>query len=116
MADTDKNPYAPITYLDSIPLGKTMYYRVVGVTPFGSRGDYSSVVSGIAYPALKVAPMITSSQFDNLGGADIIWEFDDKSEDLINCFTILHSTDEKHYDILASDISSQSRKYHIEKN
>ena len=50
-----------------------------------------------------------------LGGADIIWEFDDKSEDLINCFTILHSTDEKHYDILASDISSQSRKYHIEK-
>jgi fibronectin type III domain protein len=115
MADTDKNPYAPITYLDSIPLGKTMYYRVVGVTPFGSRGDYSSVVSGIAYPALKVAPMITSSQFDNLGGADIIWEFDDKSEDLINCFNILHSTDEKHYDILASDISSQSRKYHIEK-
>lgn len=115
MADTDKNPYAPITYLDSIPLGKTIYYRVVGVTPFGSRGNYSSVVSGIAYPELKVAPMITSSQFDNLGGADIIWEFDDKSEDLINCFNILHSTDEKHYDILASGISSQSRKYHIEK-
>ena len=115
MADTDKNPYAPITYLDSIPLGKTIYYRVVGVTPFGSRGNYSSVVSGIAYPILKVAPMITGSQFDNLGGADITWEFDDKSEDLISCFNILYSTDERHYDILASGISSQSRKYHIEK-
>lgn len=115
MADTDKNPYAPITYLDSIPLGKTIYYRVVGVTPFGSRGNYSSVVSGIAYPELKAAPMITSSRFDTLGGADITWEFDDKSEDLISCFNILHSTDEKHYDILASGISSQSRKYHIEK-
>lgn len=115
MADTDKNPYAPITYLDSIPLGKTIYYRVVGVTPFGSRGNYSSVVSGIAYPELKVTPMITSSRFDTLGGADITWEFDDKSEDLISCFNILHSTDEKHYDILASSISSQSRKYHIEK-
>lgn len=115
MADTDKNPYAPITYLDSIPLGKTIYYRVVGVTPFGSRGNYSSVVSGIAYPELKATPMITSSQFDSLGGADITWEFDDKSEDLISCFNILHSTDEKHYDILASGISSQSRKYHIEK-
>ena len=115
MADTDKNPYAPITYLDSIPLGKTIYYRVVGVTPFGSRGNYSSVVSGIAYPILKVAPMITGSQFDNLGGVDITWEFDDKSEDLINCFNILYSTDERHYDILASGISSQSRKYHIEK-
>ncbi|TYK35815.1 fibronectin type III domain-containing protein [Bacteroides pyogenes] len=115
MADTDKNPYAPITYLDSIPLGKTIYYRVVGVTPFGSRGNYSSVVSGIACPGLKAAPMITISQFDSLGGADITWEFDDKSEDLISCFNILHSTDEKHYDILASGISSQSRKYHIEK-
>lgn len=115
MADTDKNPYAPITYLDSIPLGKTIYYRVVGVTPFGSRGNYSSVVSGIAYPELKAAPMITSSRFDSLGGADITWEFDDKSEDLISCFNILHSTDEKHYDILASGISSQSRKYNIEK-
>lgn len=115
MADTDKNPYAPITYLDSIPLGKTIYYRVVGVTPFGSKGNYSSVVSGIAYPELKAAPMITSSRFDTLGGADITWEFDDKSEDLISCFNILHSTDEKHYDILASGISSQSRKYHIEK-
>lgn len=115
MADTDKNPYAPITYLDSIPLGKTIYYRVVGVTPFGSRGNYSSVVSGIAYPELKAAPMIISSRFDSLGGADITWEFDDKSEDLISCFNILHSTDEKHYDILASGISSQSRKYHIEK-
>lgn len=115
MADTDKNPYAPITYLDSIPLGKIIYYRVVGVTPFGSRGNYSSVVSGIAYPELKAAPMITSSRFDTLGGADITWEFDDKSEDLISCFNILHSTDEKHYDILASGISSQSRKYHIEK-
>lgn len=115
MADTDKNPYAPITYLDSIPLGKTIYYRVVGVTPFGSRGNYSSVVSGIAYPELKAAPMITSSRFDSLGGADITWEFDDKSEDLISCFNILHSTDEKHYDILALGISSQSRKYHIEK-
>lgn len=115
MADTDKNPYAPITYLDSIPLGKTIYYRVVGVTPFGSRGNYSSVVSGIAYPRLKVAPMITGSQFDNLGGADITWEFDDKSEDLINGFNILHSTDEKHYDILFSDISSHSRKFHIER-
>lgn len=61
MADTDKNPHAPITYLDSIPLGKTIYYRVVGVTPFGSKGEYSAVVSGIAYPALKEAPMITDS-------------------------------------------------------
>ena len=56
MADIDRNPHAPITYLDSISLGETMYYRVVGVTSFGSRGEYSAVVSGIAYPVLKTVP------------------------------------------------------------
>lgn len=115
MADTDKNPHAPITYLDSIPLGKTIYYRVVGVTPFGSKGEYSAVVSGIAYPALKEAPMITDSKFDKVGGADIAWQFDSAHQDLISGFNILHSTDDKTYSTLANNIGANERNYHIEK-
>ena len=115
MADTDKNPHAPITYLDSIPLGKTIYYRVVGVTPFGSKGEYSAVVSGIAYPALKEAPMITDSKFDKVGGADIAWQFDSAHQDLISGFHILHSTDDKTYSTLANNIGANERNYHIEK-
>lgn len=115
IADVDKNPYAPITYLDSIPLGKTIYYRVVGVTPFGSKGEYSAVVSGIAYPALKEAPMITDSKFDKVGGADIAWQFDSAHQDLISGFNILHSTDDKTYSTLANNIGANERNYHIEK-
>ena len=113
IADVDKNPYAPITYLDSIPEGKTIYYRVVGVTPFGSKGAYSDIVSGIAYPALKVIPMITSSSFDRNGGADISWQFDDTSQELIKGFNVLHSTDDRDYTILAGSLNSQQRNYHI---
>ena len=113
IADVDKNPYAPITYLDSIPEGKTIYYRVVGVTPFGSKGAYSDIVSGIAYPALKAIPMITSSSFDRNGGADISWQFDGAAQDLIKGFNILHSTDDKDYTILAGSLNPQQRDYHI---
>lgn len=115
MADADKNPHAPITYLDSIALGKTIYYRVVGVTPFGSKGEYSAVVSGIAYPALKTIPMITSSKFDKVGGADIAWQFDSAQQDLISGFNILHSTDDKTYSSLADNVGANDRSYHIDK-
>lgn len=115
MADTDKNPHAPITYLDSIPLGKTMYYRVVGVTPFGSKGEYSVVVSGIAYPVLKTVPMITGYKFDKAGGAHIAWQFDDTQQGIINGFNILHSTDDKTYSTLADNIGANEKNYHIEK-
>lgn len=113
IADVDKNPYAPITYLDSIPEGKTIYYRVVGVTPFGSKGAYSDIVSGIAYPALKAIPMITSSSFDRNGGADISWQFDGAAQDLIKGFNVLHSTDDKDYTILIGNLNPQQRNYHI---
>ena len=113
IADVDKNPYAPITYLDSIPEGETIYYRVVGVTPFGSKGAYSDIVSGIAYPALKAIPMITSSSFDRNGGADISWQFDGAAQDLIKGFNVLHSTDDKDYTILIGNLNPQQRNYHI---
>lgn len=115
IADTDKNPHAPITYLDSIPLNKRVYYRVVGVTPFGSESSYSDVVSGIAYPALQVAPMITASGFDENGEADITWQFDETQQGLISGFNVLHSTNDKNYTLFAENIEPQKRKLHIGK-
>lgn len=114
MSDTEKNPHAPITYLDSIPLGKTIYYRVAGVTPFGSKGGYSDIVSGIAYPTLRAVPIITRSLFDKSGGAYVSWQFDDTQQELISGFKILHSADEKTYTILADWVGPQKRDYHIE--
>lgn len=112
MSDTDKNPHAPITYLDSIPYRKTYYYRVAGVTPFGSQGAYSATVSGIAYPAVKSAPQIEGYHFDLHGGARIQWSFATEEEDLIEGFRILRSRDDKLYLPLDS-VPATQRMYTI---
>lgn len=114
MADTEKNPHAPITYLDSVALGKTWYYRVVGVTPFGNKGEYSDIVSGIAYPSLKNAPIITQSRLNNSGGAKLSWQFDDSEQELISGFNILHSSDNKNYSSLIEGLAPQQRDYTLE--
>lgn len=112
MSDTDKNPLAPITYLDSIPYRKTYYYRVAGVTPLGTQGAYSATVSGIAYPAVKSAPQIEGYHFDLHGGARIQWSFATEEEDLIEGFRILRSRDDKLYLPLDS-VPATQRMYTI---
>ena len=112
MSDTDKNPHAPITYLDSIPYRKTYYYRVAGLTPFGSQGAYSATVSGVAYPAVKSAPQIEDYHFDLHGGARIRWSFATEEEDLIDGFRILRSRDDKLYLPLDS-VPATQRTYTI---
>lgn len=42
-----------ITYADSIENGVTYYYRVAGLTPFGSKGAYSDTISGMGVTELK---------------------------------------------------------------
>ena len=112
MSDTEKKTHAPITYLDSIAYRKTYYYRVAGVTPFGSQGTYSAVVSGMAYPPLTAIPQIEDSRFDTQGGANLSWNFKQEEEDLIEGFRILRSKDDKTYLPLDS-ISPKERIYHI---
>ena len=112
MSDTEKKTHAPITYLDSISYRKTYYYRVAGVTPFGSQGTYSAVVSGMAHPPLTAIPQIEDYRFDTQGGANLSWNFKQEEEDLIEGFRILRSKDDKTYLPLDS-ISPKERIYHI---
>ena len=112
MSDTEKKTHAPITYLDSIAYRKTYYYRVAGVTPFGSQGTYSAVVSGMAYPPLTAIPQIEDSRFDTQGGANLSWNFKQEEEDLIEGFRILQSKDDKTY-LLLDSVSPKERIYHI---
>lgn len=113
MADTDKAPYAPIIHMDSIPLEKTIYYRVAGITPFGTRGAYSSIVSGMALPQLRAVPLITGAVPDSSGGGHLGWSFDESELDRITGFRILHSTNDKKYTALA-DLPASERSYHIQ--
>ena len=112
MSDTGKKPHTPITYLDSIAYRKTYYYRVAGVTPFGSQGAYSAVVSGMAYPPLTAIPQIEEYRFDTQGGANLSWNFKQEEEDLIEGFRILQSKDDKTY-LLLDSVSPKERIYHI---
>ena len=112
MSDTEKKTHAPITYLDSIAYRKTYYYRVAGVTPFGSQGTYSAVVSGMAYPPLTDIPQIEDYRFDTQGGANLSWNFKQEEEDLIEGFRILRSKDDKTY-LLLDSVSPKERTYHI---
>ena len=113
MSDSEKNPYAPITYLDSIPYRKTYYYRVAGVTPFGSQGAYSALISGMSYPPLTTAPRIQYYGLDTHGSASISWNFSVADEDLIEGFRILRSQDDKRYHPYDS-VSAKQRVYAID--
>ncbi len=113
MSDSEKNPYAPITYLDSISYRKTYYYRIAGVTPFGSQGAYSAPISGMSYPPLTTAPQIQNYGLDTHGRASISWNFSVADEDLIKGFRILRSQDDKRYHPYDS-VSAKQRIYAID--
>ena len=113
MSDSEKNPYAPITYLDSIPYRKTYYYRVAGVTPFGSQGAYSVPISGMSYPPLMAAPQIQNYGMAKHGGARLSWNFNTVDEELIEGFHILRSQDDMRYHPYDS-VSAKQRVYVIE--
>ena len=113
MSDSEKNPYAPITYLDSTPYRKTYYYRVAGVTPFGSQGAYSVPISGMSYPPLMAAPQIQNYGMAKHGGARLSWNFNTVDEELIEGFRILRSQDDMRYHPYDS-VSAKQRVYVIE--
>lgn len=115
IADGSKSPHAPITYIDSIPNRKTFYYRVIGLTPFGSKSPDSHTVSGEAYPSLKAIPMISSASFNERGGIQISWSFTSEEEGLLESFNILHSTNDKRYIPIKQGVASSERSYTIDK-
>lgn len=103
-----------IMYIDSIRNDVTYYYRVAGVTPFGSMGAYSDTISGMGREELKELPFITKAVPDANGGARIEWAFDDASEGLIESFVLEHSEDDKdNYRELVTDISKTDREIQV---
>lgn len=103
----DKND---ITYADSIQNGITYYYRVAGLTPFGSKGAYSDTISGIGITELQDPPFITKAIPNEQGGAEIEWAFDAENEKLISDFTLERSDDDKdNYQPLINGINKTER-------
>lgn len=100
-----------IIYADSIRNGTTYYYRVAGITPFGSMGAYSDTISGMGHEELKNPPFITKAIPDSDGGARIEWEFDAADERLIDGFVLELSEDDKeNYRELVTGIAKTDRE------
>lgn len=103
-----------IMYVDSIRNGVTYYYRVAGITPFGSIGAYSDTISGMGREELKNPPFITKAIPDDDGGALIEWEFDAESERLIDSFLLELSEDDKdNYKELITGINKTDRQIRV---
>lgn len=103
-----------IMYVDSIHNGVTYYYRVAGITPFGSIGAYSDTISGMGREELKNPPYITKAIPDDDGGALIEWEFDAESERLIDSFVLELSEDDKdNYKELITGIGKTDRQIRV---
>lgn len=103
-----------IMFVDSIRNGVTYYYRVAGITPFGSIGAYSDTISGMGREELKNPPFITKAIPDDDGGALIEWEFDAESERLIDSFLLELSEDDKdNYKELITGINKTDRQIRV---
>lgn len=104
-----------IYYADSIQNDTTYYYRVAGITPFGSQGAYSDTISGKGIGELKEPPFITKALPSSNGGADIEWEFESSNERFIKGFTLEYSKDDKEnsYEQLLTDIDKTNRAIHV---
>lgn len=104
---------APFIYVDTLTNGNTCHYRVAGITPFGSMGAYSDVLSGKATAELATPPFITQTIPDEKGGADIEWGFDEVNENLITHFSIGQSPDNKTFTVIGDNIPKTGRHFHI---
>ncbi|MDR0510541.1 MAG: hypothetical protein LBH06_05565 [Rikenellaceae bacterium] len=96
-------------YIDSIANDTKYWYRLSGVTPFGTRGEYGDTASGVGRAELQTPPFITRAVPDGDGGATIEWEFASENEQLTESFTIERSDDSKTYSDCLTPVDKRLR-------
>ncbi len=103
----------PITYLDSIENNSTYYYRIAGITSFGTRGEYSEIISGRAHKSLSENPILHHPQSDPNAAVTFSWFFPEVEAPLLSHFRLLSSEGGKHYHTFLDNISPTSRSYKV---
>jgi fibronectin type 3 domain-containing protein len=86
-----------IFHIDPIENNITFYYRVIGLTIFGTRSEYSDTISGVGLTELRSPPFITSAIPDEQGGVVIEWEFYPENEELIESFSLQRSDNNRDF-------------------
>lgn len=113
----DKNPLVNVTggsrmfYTDSVANGRTYYYRVAGITPFGDEGPVSDTVQGVGSNKLIYTPHILRAIPQADGSAQVEWEFDEKGNADIIGFELQRSdTGNEPFEPVAKNIAPPLRK------
>lgn len=111
--DKPEAPAKRMFYIDSLANNtKTYYYRVNGISPFGEKGLYSTIISGVGKPILPYTPRVYDVELTkNTNEAIITWEFPKKGETLLEKFQLLIApVDKGPYVVAVDNISPQQRK------
>ena len=98
-----------IFHIDPIENNITYYYRLIGLTIFGTRSAYSDTISGMGLTQLRTPPFITSAIPNDIGGVVIEWEFDPENEELIESFTLERSDNNRDFYDLITPIDRRQR-------
>jgi fibronectin type 3 domain-containing protein len=97
-------------YTDSIVNGKTYYYRIQGLTPFGESGPMSETLSGNGKDRLIYNPHILRAMPDNSGKVEVSWEFPSEGEGELSGFELRRgATDKGPFEAIVKDIPSEAR-------
>ncbi|MDR2129897.1 MAG: hypothetical protein LBP56_01790 [Odoribacteraceae bacterium] len=98
-----------IFYADSIQNDIEYHYRLVALTPFGTKSAYGDTIRGVGRAELQVAPLIVRASPDSEDGMVIAWEFDPAYEALIESFTLERSDDDAHYTDYLTPLPKEQR-------
>ena len=107
----DKTDPLRMFYTDSIVNGRTYYYRIKGITPFGELSPVSDVVSGIGEKKLPYVPHITSKYYEDDKTVLLEWEFMEEGNDMITGFELNRSDNvDGTYAVVVKNIPPKARK------
>lgn len=106
-----EDPTLSLFMVDSIPNGKTIHYRLKGITSFGEVGPVTESINGEGRELLKFNPHISLKDILNDETAVIEWEFPDEGESKIEGFELRRSnTATGMYETVVDGLSPQTRK------
>ncbi len=102
-------------YTDSIPNGKTYYYRIKGKTAFNETSEASEVVFGGAKKELEFVPRISRKEIPTDTEAILFWEFNEKGNEQILGFELQRgNTDQGPFEVIKQNIPSVERSTHVQ--
>jgi uncharacterized protein len=104
-------------YTDSLNQnGRSVFYRLIGITAFSEEGPASEVLEGEGVSRLGFVPYIVSAIPDEKGVLEVTWEFDARGHELLSGFELQRSDQAKGpFTSVVNNIPAATRKVTYDK-